>query len=171
LSGSGIRAKSSGTLFRWGRGCCMGKSETVGKSSGSKKTLKESDFAYSASTGGIRILVRPVHLPEHSDPSGDVFSFAYTVRIINERSDTVQLLERHWLIMSNGVRVAEVVGPGVVGEQPSLAPGQIHEYSSSAVIQDPIGSMEGSYTFRAADGSFFDAKIPTFDLFFPLSLH
>ena len=147
--------------------------KSAGESKASRKQVKlaDSEFFYSEVTNGIKILVRPVHVIENSDPESDVFSFAYTVRIYNQSNDTVQLIERHWLILSNGVRVAEVVGPGVVGVQPVLAPGQQHEYSSSAVIQDPIGSMEGSYTFRTAEGKFFDAKIPRFDLLYPVTLH
>ena len=81
------------------------------------------------------------------------------------------MLERHWLILSNGIRIAEVVGPGVVGLQPTLEAGGVHEYTSSAVIQDPVGSMEGSYTFKSSSGKYFDVKIPRFDLLYPIMLH
>lgn len=129
------------------------------------------EFPYSEITRDIKVSVRPQHIEENSEPDNDVFTFAYTVRIENLGSEPVQLLERHWLIMSNGVRIAEVVGPGVVGLQPSIAPGGIHEYSSSAVIQDPVGSMEGSYTFKTDGGKYFEVKIPRFDLLYPVMLH
>jgi ApaG protein len=129
------------------------------------------NFPYTETTRDVRISVRPVHVEDSSEPDNDVFTFAYTVRIENLGSESVQLLERHWLIMSNGVRIAEVVGPGVVGMQPILAPGGFHEYSSSAVIQDPIGSMEGSYTFKSDSGKYFDVIIPKFDLLYPIMLH
>ena len=136
-----------------------------------KQTEAIASFPYTEITKGIRVSVRPEHVVESSDPDDDVFTFAYTVRIENNGGETVQLLERHWLILSNGVRIAEVVGPGVVGNQPVLAPGEFHEYSSSAVIQDPIGSMEGSYTFKSDAGKYFEVKIPKFDLLYPVILH
>lgn len=131
----------------------------------------EDAFFYSEVTRGIKVSVRPEHVEESSDPEAEVFSFSYTVRIENLSAETVQLLERHWIIMSNGVRIAEVVGPGVVGVQPILAPGERYQYTSSAVIQDPVGSMEGSYTFKSLTGKFFEVKIPTFDLVYPVVIH
>jgi ApaG protein len=128
-------------------------------------------FPYTETTRDIRVSVRSQHVADSSEPDNDVFTFAYTVRIENLGAESVQLLERHWLILSNGVRIAEVVGPGVVGVQPVLGPGESHEYSSSAVIQDPIGTMEGSYTFKSGSGKFFDVKIPKFDLLYPIMLH
>ncbi len=126
---------------------------------------------YTSITRGVRVTVRPEHLVEQSDPEQSVYAFAYTMRIENIGGETVQLLERHWLINSAGVQIAEVVGPGVVGEQPVLGPGDAFEYTSSAVIHDPIGSMEGTYTFKASTGQFFDVSIPRFDLVYPTILH
>ena len=100
-----------------------------------------------------------------------MFAFGYTIRIENLGSDAVQLLERHWKVMSAEVQIAEVVGPGVVGEQPVIEAGQTFEYRSGTVLNDPIGWMEGSYTFRATGGSFFQVRIPRFDLFYPMVLH
>ncbi|MBX7143959.1 MAG: Co2+/Mg2+ efflux protein ApaG [Oligoflexia bacterium] len=131
----------------------------------------EDAFFYSDVTRGIKVSVRPEHVEENSDPEAEVFSFSYTVRIENLSAETVQLLERHWIILSNGIRIAEVVGPGVVGVQPVLAPGERYQYTSSAVIQDPVGSMEGSYTFKSLSGKFFEVKIPKFDLVYPVILH
>jgi ApaG protein len=126
---------------------------------------------YSTVTRDIRVSVLPEHLEDRSDPAASVFAFAYAVRIENLGTETVQLLERHWIINSNGEHFAEVVGPGVVGEQPTLKNGGVFEYSSSAVIQHPVGSMHGSYTFRSANGDFFQVSIPKFDLFYPVMIH
>lgn len=126
---------------------------------------------YSSTTGDIKVSVSPQHLVENSDPDGNVFAFSYTIRIENLGPDTVQLLERHWIIMSGDYQLAEVVGPGVVGEQPVLAAGETFEYTSGAVIHDPLGSMHGSYTFRSIAGRFFDVTIPKFDLFYPMVVH
>lgn len=126
---------------------------------------------YSAITSQIRVSVVPEHLEEETDPSSEVYSFAYTISIENLGEKTVQLLERHWIINSGNAPLAEVVGPGVVGEQPVLEAGQSFEYTSSAIIHHPYGSMHGSYTFRTDDGAFFEVSIPKFDLFYPLIVH
>jgi ApaG protein len=130
------------------------------------------DFVgYSIVTGPIKVTVQPEHLSESSAPDEAIFAFRYTVRIENLGGDAVQLLERHWLISSGGLKLAEVVGPGVVGEQPRIGPLEVFEYSSTTVIQDPIGEMRGSYTFRSEAGSYFDALIPPFDLHYPVVIH
>ena len=126
---------------------------------------------YSAVTHDIRVSVLPEHLEERSDPGSSVFAFSYSVRIENLGSETAQLIERHWIINSNGEHFAEVVGPGVVGEQPTLNTGDVFEYASSAIIHHPIGSMHGSYTFRSASGDFFQVSIPRFDLLYPIMIH
>lgn len=126
---------------------------------------------YCQTTKDVRISVEPAHLIENSDPHNDVYAFSYSITIENLSTIGVQLLERHWVIMSGGVQIAEVVGPGVVGAQPVLGPGESFEYSSGAVIHDPIGSMHGSYTFRGADNNYFDVAIPFFDLIYPILLH
>jgi ApaG protein len=126
---------------------------------------------YSEVTEGIRVSVVPQELVDESNPSDQRFVFAYTVKIENEGSESVQLLERHWRIYAGGRQYGEVVGPGVVGEQPVLEPGESFQYVSSAVIDDPIGSMLGEYTFRAATGRFFKVTIPKFDLLYPLIIH
>lgn len=126
---------------------------------------------YSETTNDIKISVLPNHVEESSNPTESVFAFSYTIRIENVGPKTVQLLERHWVIMSGGAQLAEVVGPGVVGEQPVLEAGQSYEYTSGAVIHDPVGSMHGEYTFRAVSGEFFQVNIPKFDLLYPLVVH
>jgi ApaG protein len=127
--------------------------------------------SYCETTRQVKISVLPQHLDEASDPATSVFAFSYRIRIENLGTGRVQLIERHWLIESNGTHFAEVVGPGVVGEQPTIEAGKSYEYASSAVINDPVGSMRGSYTFRAEDGVFFQAVIPRFDLVYPLAVH
>lgn len=126
---------------------------------------------YSSITNHIRVTVEPEYIPAQSRPKKSVFAFAYTVTIENLGSEAVQLLERHWIIHSGLQQFAEVVGPGVVGEQPILDAGHSFQYTSSAVIEDPTGSMRGTYTFRSEDGKFFDAEIPQFDLYYPEVIH
>lgn len=126
---------------------------------------------YSATSSNIKISVLPKALSDSSAPEQHVFAFSYTITIENLGQDSVQLLERHWVIFSGGEQIAEVVGPGVVGVQPVLGAGEAFEYTSGAVIHDPIGSMHGSYTFRSAGGEYFQVTIPQFDLFYPLVVH
>jgi ApaG protein len=126
---------------------------------------------YSEITNQIRVSVRPKVIKKDSDPKSGVYAFGYTVKIENLGSETVQLLERHWKVISAEVQIAEVVGPGVVGEQPFIEAGHCFEYTSGAVLNDPCGWMEGSYTFRGDGGNFFQARIPRFDLFYPVVLH
>lgn len=113
-------------------------------------------------TLGIRISVRPLYLETHSDPSLYHYVFAYFVRIENCSKRTVQLLTRRWLIHDSIGEENEIVGDGVVGEQPTLAPGEVHEYQSFCVLKSPSGYMEGSYRFISHDNLFFDALIPRF---------
>ena len=115
-------------------------------------------------TEGIRITVRPRYLPEQSRPSQRHFVFAYFVRIENVGQDTAQLVSRRWLIHDSVGRDTEVEGEGVVGEQPVLAPGRVHEYQSFCVLQSGSGHMEGSYRLVRVDGSAFEARIPRFIL-------
>ena len=131
----------------------------------------EKSGIYVAVTNNIRISVMPEHLEDNSDPDNDVFAFSYTITMDNLGHTSVQLLERHWIIKSAGVQIAEVVGPGVVGAQPTLEPGTSFQYSSGAVIHDPIGSMQGSYIFKNEAGQYFDVKIPKFELLYPIHIH
>jgi len=120
--------------------------------------------AATQTTQSIVVSVNPTPIDEQTRPEEGVFAFAYTVRIENRSDQTVQLMERHWLIESAGEQIGEVVGPGVVGLQPILEPGQHFEYTSSTVIKDPVGSMRGSYIFNRKGGGFFTAQIPRFSL-------
>jgi ApaG protein len=89
------------------------------------------------------------------------------VAIENQSGDTVQLLERHWIIESAGEQTGEVNGAGVVGVQPVLRPGERFEYTSSTVIKDPIGAMQGSYLFKRGEADFVTVQIPRFKLLYP----
>ncbi len=113
-------------------------------------------------TEGIRITVKPEYLREQSRPSQRHFVFAYHVRIENVGRQAAQLLSRRWFIHDSIGRDTEVEGEGVVGEQPVVAPGRVHEYQSFCVLQSGSGHMEGSYRFVRTDGSTFDATIPRF---------
>ena len=115
-------------------------------------------------THGIRVSVRPVYLAERSEPGLGRWVFAYYVRIENVGDRPARLVSRRWLIHDSIGEVSEVAGDGVVGEQPMLAPGQVHEYQSFCVLKSPEGAMEGAYRFLCADGSGFDAAIPRFTL-------
>lgn len=126
---------------------------------------------FTETTASITVTVEPTPIHEESRPPEGVFAFAYTVSIENHSGDTVQLLERHWIIESAGEQTGEVTGPGVVGQQPVLQPGESFQYTSSTVIKDPIGSMRGSYIFRRKEGGFFTVQIPRFKLFYPTLLN
>ncbi len=117
---------------------------------------------YYKETRGIRIIVHPMYLPDESSPTQLRYIFAYLVRIENVSRQTVQLLSRHWYIHDSIGEAYEVVGDGVVGEQPTLAPGGVHEYQSFCVLKSPNGYMEGTYHFVVNDGTSFDADIPRF---------
>lgn len=119
---------------------------------------------YYRATEGIRITVRPAYLPRHSREQQEQYVFAYFVRIENVGSEPVQLLSRRWLIHDSIGEVTEVQGDGVVGEQPHVGAGKVHEYQSFCVLKSRSGWMEGQYTFARADGSRFSADIPRFDL-------
>ncbi len=115
-------------------------------------------------TGGIRITVRPVHLPDRSNPEQQQYVFAYFVRIENVGEVEAKLLWRHWVIHDSGGEDLEVQGEGVVGQQPAIEPGGLHEYQSFVVLKSPQGFMEGTYDFVRPDGSRFKADIPRFVL-------
>lgn len=115
-------------------------------------------------TDGIRISARPRWVREQSDPGIDRFVFAYRIRIENSGSQGVRLLTRRWRIHDDAAGDSEVEGPGVVGEQPHLSPGQVHEYESFCVLAAPSGYLEGTYHFVRDDGTGFDAAIPRFQL-------
>jgi len=122
-------------------------------------------------TRGVRVQVRSTYVPERSSPVDSQYFFAYRVRISNEGGETVQLVSREWIITDANGRVEKVQGPGVVGEQPVLGPGQAFEYTSFCPLHTPIGSMHGSYQMVSAGGDRFDAVIAPFSLAVPTALN
>lgn len=112
----------------------------------------------------IRVTVRPEYSAQHSDPHRWRYVFVYHVRIENVGDRTAQLFWRHWRIHDLVAGDQEVEGEGVVGETPTLEPGQIHEYQSFCILRGPTGHMEGFYHFRRGDGAVFKAPIPRFVL-------
>jgi len=120
-----------------------------------------------AVTEGVRVTVESVYLADRSSPDDDVYAFGYFVTIANEGTRRVQLRRRHWIITDGNGSVEEVEGPGVVGEQPVLDPGEEHRYQSGAVLKTPVGTMEGTYEMHEAEGRSFQAKIPRFPLQMP----
>jgi len=119
---------------------------------------------YTASTSSITVIVQPSYLEEESTPADNQFRWAYHVRIENQGSETVKLVSRYWRITDAMGRVQEVRGPGVVGEQPVLKPGQTFEYRSWTPLPTPSGIMVGSYQMEREDGAMFDVAIPAFSL-------
>lgn len=117
---------------------------------------------YYRETHGIRITVRPIFLEDQSMPELRRFVFIYFIRIENVGQRSVQLLSRHWHIHDSIGEDNEVIGDGVVGEQPILPPGGVHEYNSFCVLKSPSGHMEGTYRFAHTDDSQFEAVIPRF---------
>jgi ApaG protein len=119
----------------------------------------------------IRVDVDTSYLEDQSDPKERRYVFSYTITIRNEGSVPARLLTRHWIITDSNGKVQEVRGEGVVGEQPYLKPGQGFRYSSGAVLETPVGAMQGSYQMVADDGAQFDAPISPFRLATPGLLH
>jgi ApaG protein len=117
------------------------------------------------------IAVEPQFLPDHSQPDEDRYVFAYTITIRNTGQQTAQLISRHWIITDGNNKVEEVKGLGVVGEQPTLQPGQSFQYTSGCPLPTPVGSMRGTYHFLGDDGTRFEATIPEFVLSMPRVLH
>lgn len=137
-----------------------------------KKPGKWQFFGVSmATTEGIKISVKAVYVPEQSSPRTHRYVFAYTVKIANEGETPAQLRSRHWIITDGEGRIEEVKGPGVVGQQPYLNPGDQFEYTSGCVLPTPRGEMRGTYQMHRPDGREFDATIAPFALALPYSLN
>ncbi len=117
-----------------------------------------------AVTNDVRVEVLALHSPEHSRPGLNEWVFQYTVRITNQGTDTVKLLSRHWIITDALDHVEEIRGPGVVGEQPVLAPGESFKYSSWCPLKTPTGYMRGTYRMARSGGGEFDIEIAPFGL-------
>jgi ApaG protein len=131
----------------------------------------ESMFTSEALTSGIRVAVVAEYAPDKSHPAQQQWFFLYTITITNEGRDTVQLISRHWIITDGSGRVEEVKGPGVVGQQPVLRPGEAFTYTSGCPLTTPFGMMEGTYQMINQHGDGFDVKIAPFTLSEPYTVH
>ena len=118
---------------------------------------------------GIRVATN--YIDEQSEPDSGRYVFAYTITISNNGNVAAKLMSRHWVITDANGKIQEVSGDGVVGEQPHIAPGEQFEYSSGAVLETPVGAMQGLYRMVADDGARFDAPIAPFTLAVPGLLH
>ena len=119
----------------------------------------------------IIIEATPFFIAEQSVPEQNRYVFAYTISITNEGTVSAQLLQRHWLITDANGKIQEVRGEGVIGEQPYLKPGETFRYTSGAILETPVGIMQGHYIMRSDDGDDFNATIPQFTLSIPRVLH
>ncbi len=124
-----------------------------------------------ARTRGILVEVESTYVPERSEPLRRRWFFAYRIRIANQGDEVVQLISRQWIITDAHGEVEEVVGPGVVGEQPTLAPGEAFDYTSFCPLPTPFGTMRGSYQMVTQDGEAFEVEIASFELSQPLPVN
>lgn len=124
-----------------------------------------------AVTEGIRVAVRSAYVEERSYPALNRHFFVYHITIENRSSQAVQLVSRQWVITNGHGEIEEVRGPGVVGVQPRIGPGETFQYSSACPLDTPVGSMRGAYQMIREDGTEFDAQIETFTLVAPNSLN
>ena len=119
----------------------------------------------------LAINIQTQYVEEQSDPGQDRYAFSYTITIENDGSMPAKLLNRHWLITDANGKTQEVRGEGVVGEQPLLAPGESYQYTSGAILETPVGAMEGEYEMVDDQGRHFLAPIPPFSLSMPGLIH
>ncbi|AIR65185.1 Co2+/Mg2+ efflux protein ApaG [Enterobacter sp. Ap-916] len=119
----------------------------------------------------VCVQVQSFYIESQSSPEDERFVFAYTVTIRNLGRTAVQLLGRYWLITNGNGRETEVQGEGVVGEQPHIEPGNDYQYTSGAVIETPLGTMQGHYEMVDAQGEAFRVEIPVFRLAIPTFIH
>ena len=122
-------------------------------------------------TFDILVQVATDYIDDQSEPESDRYVFAYTITIANNGEVPARLISRHWVITDANGKVQEVTGDGVVGEQPHLNPGEEFRYSSGAVLETPVGAMQGLYRMEADNGVNFDAPIAPFTLAVPGVLH
>jgi len=119
---------------------------------------------YRALTRDIEVVVEPFYLEEQSDPEDDRYVWGYRVVISNNSGIAVRLVNRYWNITDQNGQIDEVSGPGVVGEQPRLQPGDTYEYSSGCPLDTPSGLMFGHYQMETDEGEMFNVDIPAFSL-------
>ena len=128
-------------------------------------------FTSEAVTRDVRVSVVAEYAPARSRPQASEWFFLYTITIKNEGDDRVQLQSRHWIITNASGEVEEVRGPGVIGQQPVIAPGESFTYTSGCPLTTQFGTMEGTYQMTTSSGEAFDVKIATFTLSEPYSVH
>ena len=133
--------------------------------------IMDAMFTSEVVTRGVRVRVESQFDPDRSEPSKNQWFFLYNVTISNEGTETVRLQTRHWIITDGTGKVEEVRGPGVVGKNPTLKPGESFEYTSGCPLPTSFGVMEGSYQMETEDGVKFDAKIAPFTLSEPYTVH
>ena len=126
---------------------------------------------YERVTRGIKIVVRPQYLENQSKPDEGHFVWAFTITVENHGRDTVTLRTRYWKITDGNGKVQEVRGAGVVGEQPTLKPGDHFQYTSGCPLKTPSGFMAGAYQMQTAAGELFNVDIPVFSLDSPHDKH
>jgi ApaG protein len=125
-----------------------------------------------ATTEGVKVSVMTEHLPNQTGAAQPHFAFTYRIRIENNSENTVQLLRRHWTIFDSNGTIREVEGEGVVGQQPVLEPGEVHEYVSGCTLKSTMGKMAGTYLMeRIIDGKRFRVTVPEFTLVVPYRLN
>ena len=127
-----------------------------------EKSPERSGHQYELETRRIRVAVKPAYLDDQSDPEDDRYVWSYTVTIENRGAEPVQLLSRYWSIVDGTGRIQEVRGPGVVGAQPVIAPGESFQYTSGCPLETASGTMSGRYQMMSASGESFEAEIPAF---------
>lgn len=119
---------------------------------------------YTCTSNDLKIGIVPEFLPEESNPAAGIYTFSYTIQIENCGEKKVQLLNRHWKIFVGDQQIEDIKGQGVLGKQPVIEPRQAFQYSSSVVIDHPVGKMRGAFTFVDEKDNFFDVFLPEFDL-------
>ena len=124
-----------------------------------------------AVTRDVRVHVTARYSPGRSQPSRSEWFFLYTIEISNEGPETVQLISRHWIITDANEKMEEVRGLGVIGQQPTLAPGESFEYTSGCPLTTPFGSMQGTYQMVTSSGERFDIQVAPFTLSEPYTVH
>ena len=119
----------------------------------------------------VAVSAKAFYVEDQSDPDKNHYVFGYTIRVTNTGTIAAKLVSRHWVITDSNHRVEEVRGIGVIGQQPTLEPGQSFEYTSGCPLASPVGTMRGEYELAAIDGEKFEARIPEFTLSVPRVLH
>lgn len=133
--------------------------------------MGKTEWTERAETQGVVVEVESRYIPDRSIPDRDQYFFAYRIRITNDSAERVQLQRRHWIITDGLGRTEEVEGPGVVGEQPWIEPGDAFQYESFCPLSTPTGCMKGRYQMLTSRGEAFSAEIPQFFLVEPASFH